>query len=493
MATTTTRSGGLTKVTDTVTARGGNKGGKPLASKPPAKPKGPNYNAPLYQPTQTLSGKPLAQAAAAIANTQIQPVVSGLRSQIGQNTRNVTGEQRTDFGYFMQLAQAAKDAVAQSTQTNAGLQGTLATNASNLQGQLQNIGQSYQGGALGRMGALGLSGDSLGQLAAQNQQAQGYAAQNATAASNYGAETGANAVQQANALRGATGLAGTEQIGALGRAGAITNQGIQDKISQELAQRGPLTATALGQLRTQERNYDIARQTLANTTLNTGSEIAARKAAAQTQAKNAATAAKNATTSAGQLTEKQLLDAYNTNPSYKGSPAWQRVQSETGKTWSNDPNAVGSLAWYRVQQNLNAQARARGGGGVKPMTHSENNQWFRGLGQVEALARSMQQPLNAVAAKKLGLQQGTRLSQDQIMSYLQGGNNPAGRSFDPIQVDAAWQLIRFGTITPQTAQAMNAMGLRGGTYQGAPIGVKPSGVGRGINRTGAGVGSGGVF
>jgi hypothetical protein len=461
----------------------GNKGpAKPPAAKPPAKPKGPNYNQPLYQPSQTLSGKPLLTAAQQIANLQIQPTVQGLQGQRAQNVRNISGEQRTDFNYYMQLAQAAKDSVAQSQQTGANLQGQLSQNASNLQGQLQNLGQSYQGGALGRMGALGLSGDSLGQLAAQNQQAQGYAAQNSAAAENFGAQTAANNLTQANTLRGATGLAGTEQIGALARGGEITNQGIQDKINQTLAQRGPLTATALGQLRTQERNYNIAQQTLANSTLNTSSEIQARTQAAKT-------AAQRANTAAGQLTLNQALAKYNTDPNFIGSPAWTRAQQEKGSSFANDPNAVGSAAWYRVQQ----AGKAGGAGGTKGLPASSNNVMNTRINNIVSAIQAWNQGgmkgKDTDPKSKTYGQVITKVphpTEAQMRQQL--GNVYAG----PL-IDAAFELMaNNGTLTGGTARNLRNMGVRNTTYNGRPVRVGAGGTGRGVNQGGGGTGSGGT-
>lgn len=423
-------------------------------------PKGNPYNNPLYQPTLPLSGKPLAQAAGALADAQTRPAINQYQNTIRQNNQNTAGETRTDFGYYMQLAQSAKDAVAQSQSTNANLQTTLQGIGANTQSQLAGIGQAAQGGALGRLGALGLSGDSLGQLQAQTAAGQGSAAQLSQNAQNYGAITGANNLSEANSLRGATGLAGTEQIGALTRANAITNRGLRDQINQQISQRGTDYATALGQLRQQEQNFGIAAAGVnyKNDALaQQARDQAARNKIALQQAN---TSAKQAATSAASAKQRGQQDAFNSNPLAVGSPAWQRVQSLQGSQFANNPNAVGSAAWARVQ-TANARNNKNGNGGAKPLTTEANDAANTHLGNiVEAIAQWQQDGMK----DKKGNVTIPHPTNSQMQQRL-------GLQYDPNLVQAAFELKGWGYITKATAALLNREGIRSLSYKNGPVKV----------------------
>ena len=52
--------------------------------------------------------------------------------------------------------------------------------------------------------------------------------------------------------------------------------------------------------------------------------------------------------------------------------------------------------------------------------------------------------------------------------------NPSKKTFDATQVQAAYELLGWGHITPGTAAALHQSGVRGGTYNGKPIVVAPA-------------------
>jgi hypothetical protein len=235
---------------------------------------------PLYNPSATLSGASLQNAANQVANQQTQGPISALAQQIAQNNKQASGAQDQTFGYYMQLAKAAQAAVGQQAAGSGALNAQQQQLASNTQTQLGQLGQQAQGGTLGRMNAQGLGGDSIAQLGAATAQQQQTGALNAqnyqSAALNQGASGTAQAVNNA----GAYALGGQEKIGAIGRAGQLANVPLNSKIATLQASQGTLAATALGQLRTQERNYQIAQAGLGikqQTVQNTATNNATRK------------------------------------------------------------------------------------------------------------------------------------------------------------------------------------------------------------------------
>lgn len=242
-----------------------------LGPAPKAKAAPSQYASPLYNPSATLAGRNLSNAAWAIANQQVNGPIKDLAGQIATNNANSAQGQKTDFGYYQQLAAAAQQQVANAKASGATLQSQLVNSAGQTQSALAAAGQQAQGGAVGRMAALGLDGGASASLGAQTGAAQQQAALDSQTSQNLGAEQSANNVGYAAGVGANVSLAGTENIGNLARANALANIPISQKEADLRASRGTLAATALGQLRTQERNYQIAQGTLGfkNATLAT--------------------------------------------------------------------------------------------------------------------------------------------------------------------------------------------------------------------------------
>jgi hypothetical protein len=125
---------------------------------------GPNYSSALYQPSQTLSGKALGQAASQIANVQTQGPISALAAQMAKQHAQGAAAGKQTFGYYQQLARDAQTAMGQQTGINSGLSSQLAGIGQGTQQQLGQFGQNAQGGAVGRAAALELDGGSQGML-----------------------------------------------------------------------------------------------------------------------------------------------------------------------------------------------------------------------------------------------------------------------------------------------------------------------------------------
>lgn len=410
------------------------------ASKGPAKgsAKGPNYNSGLYQPGQILSGKALGTAATQIANSQINPVVKSLTQQRATNNTNNQNEQRTDFNYYMQLAQAAKDSVTQAQNIGTGLQGTLAGNAAQAQSQLGQLGQASTGGALARMNALGLDAGQTAALGAETARQQGIGTLNAQTAANFGAQQSANIAGQANTDRGATGLAGTQAIGALSRAGVLANLPINQQIAAEQDKRGALTSTALGQLRSQERNYQIAQEGL-------GVKTASLNATVQNNNAKNKIAQQNATTAQQRNAIDQQNNAQRNAITSQNDLQNQLLRAAQIRTTAQNDQANQALK----QAALNVKQSAAGK--PKALTTNQQNLLYGDISRIQALIAGPQKDA-----------QGNVLNEAEVRSHLQSGLNPSKRAYPAVLVEAAYEMKGWGHLLPKTAAALNAMGLRGG-------------------------------
>src|ERR1035437_1845782 len=379
------------------------------------------FNSALYNPSQTLSGKALDTAAGGIADAQVKGPISELAGQ------------KQDFGYYMQLAQAAQDAVGQQQSIGTGLNSTLQGINAQQQAGIAQAGQQAQSGALGRMGAMGLDGGQLAALGATTAQQQGIGALNAQTFQSAGANQAANYTAAASANRGVVSLEGEQQIGDLARAGALANEPLNAKIGALQASRGALKATALGALRTQQRNYQIAEQGLQNTANAPGITVA------QDVAKNKLTASGQAVTMRG-----QDLTAAGKAATNALTASGQQITSARDQANALYHNA------------LRAQKQGKLGTAAKPMAPAQNSKFWgqvqKTLGLIQEAQGSIGKPNGAVA--------GT------IRTTIS-----AKFGFTDAVIETAYELLGYGSISASQAQILHGMGVRGGTYKGAPVKV----------------------
>ena len=418
----------------------------PSAKLSTPKPKAVKAN-PLYDPSQTLSGTALKNAASSFADAQINGPVSELRSQMATNNSNTNSEQQQDFNYYMQLAAAARASVAQGQAAGAALPAQLQATSDQTQQGIQQLGAQATGGAVGRMQALGLDGGQTGQLQAQTAQLGQTGLLNNQTAQNFGAANSANNVAYGANLGATQGLAGTQAIGALGRAGTLANEPINAKIAAEEAQRGALTATALGQLRTQERNYQIAQEGLGVKT-----------AAAQTTAAN--DAAKNALTASGQKVTAQD-NAARVAATLRGQQITQQnnMANQGLREQSLKITQQNDAANQQIRQ---AAAAAKSGQPVKPLPLASNNLANTKIGEIVSAIQAWQK--DGMKNSK-GVVQVPHPTDAQMRQVL-------GGSYDSPLVEAAFDLLGWGALTPGTAQALHNMGVRNTTFRGRPVVVK---------------------
>jgi hypothetical protein len=253
-------------------------------SAPKAPPAAAGYNSPLYNPSQTLAGKQLNDAAQGIADAQTKGPLAALGQQIAQNNRQGAAAESQTMGYYKQLAQQAQDSLNKTQAIGSGLNSQLTQMGVRQAGAINGFGQQAQQGAVGQMAAQGLDGGAQAQLAAETARQQQLGAQNAGNFGAAGLVQGANYSQNAAQELGTNALRGQERLGNIAQATRLSNTPLSQKQASLIASRGALKATALGQLRTQERNYQVAQEGIGVKQASIGAQNA--RAAAQINAAN---------------------------------------------------------------------------------------------------------------------------------------------------------------------------------------------------------------
>lgn len=436
---------------------GGQRPGAPKPAKTGGqRGRGPAVN-PLLNPNAPLSGQALLHAAQALANAQENPTIQGIKDALAANNQQTTNAVNLTGGYFNQLGGLAQQNAQQQGQIASGLNTQLQGIGQDEQNQLRGIGQD----ALSNFAKYSPQSDqqnSLAQPALQALQAeiarqQGLAAQDQGAFRSFGATQGTNFQGLSNAQLGTDALAGQQALRTIAQAGQLKNEPLNSKLASAIATRGALVGTDLAKLRQQEIANQISRAGLG---IRQESATAA-LSNAQTNRGKLGVLQQNANTSRMNALTNARLRGFETNPFAVGSPAWKAVQDANNKNWEANPNAVGSLAWSRAHKTTGAA-----GGGLKPLTTSQNDQWFAHLGNVSALVQTMEKG-------------GYKNSKGAV----QPAQTPAAirqalsSKYDPLMVQAAFDLLASqGAISPQTAAAMHAAGLRGGSWNGQPITVK---------------------
>lgn len=412
------------------------KGGAAKTGKAPRvqAPKAKGFNSPLYNPSQQLSGKALSTAAHGIVDAQTAGPLSELAKQIAANNRQSAGEQKQDFGYYMSLAQAAKDAVGQSQAAQAGLNTTLQGIGGQAQAAIGQAGQAAQGGTVGRFQALGLDGDNQQTIQADTAQQQGTAAQNAQAYQQFGASQGAANTAQSLSQYANTGLQGQEKISAVAQKGQLANEPLNAKVASIDASKGSIYSTALGQLRTAERNYQVAQEGLG--VKQQGQQLTA-----------AQNAAKNALTARGQtLTAQSKADALKVTSARDQANQLSRAASLAERT----RNDAASQAYKEAALAAKNSGKP---GGAKPISAVSQVRLYGQITHIEGLIQQAQA--------------GGIKDDQKIRGLLK-----SKYSYPDTFIEAAFDLLGYGALTPQTARGLHAMGMRGGTFRGAPIKVR---------------------
>ncbi len=417
------------------------------APKPPAPaPGGIPSNSPLLQPSQQLSGQPLLQSAQQLASAQTQGPLTQLAKQIAQNQAQGAAAQKQTFGYYMTLAKQAQDSLNQEKMIGAGLNSQLSQIGQETGNAIGGFGQQAQSGALGRMAGMGLDAGQSQALWNETARQNQIGALNAGAFRSAGANQGANYQGAAASNLGTFALRGQERLGDIGRATQLANVPLSTKQATLMANQGALTSTALGQLRDRERSFMVAQQGLGV------------KAASITAA-NARNAANNATSRAN-------------NAATNATSASNNALTNQTSAQNNAANNATRVAIGRGMQNLHGGGSGGGGGGgAKPLSTFDNNKVLGMLNRLENAITTMQrqgiqtkQPNGTITTNKSP-------TEAQIRQALSTVDSTGG-----VLTQAAYELNGWGKLTPATAAQLHQMGVRGGSFRGAPIQVGGTGV-----------------
>lgn len=422
---------------------------------PSSKPNRPAAPAsPLLDPNQTLSGQNLLNAARQLAATQTQGPLTELQKQIAANNAQTNGTVNLVGGYYNQLEPFVQQGVTNSGNIASGLNSTLANIGSGTQSQLQGIGQS----ALANIAKYAPPGDgstsnaATADLAAQIARQQGLAAQQAGTYRDFGAAQGANYQGLANSNLGTYGLQGQEALKGIAQSGTVKNEPLVSKIAALREQQGALTATDLGKLRQQEVGNQIARAGLG--LKQQGLNVTA----ANDQARVAATLRGQNITAANDAAN-QRLKLLGIRTTAQNDAANQALKAQgLGVQRQND------LAGQTLKQEaLNIKA-AKSGGGVKPLTTAQNNLKNQQLGKIISAIQTWQQ--QGIKNSK-GVVIEPHPTNAQMRQVLSG-------AYEGPLVEAAFELLGYGSIDRSTAQALHNMGVHGTTFRNAPVKVTPN-------------------
>ena len=402
-----------------------------------------NFNNPLYQPSATLSGRPLYRAGQALAESEYGPTIHEDRGTMRENARQGAAAEKLTAGYFNQLGRFTHQSMRAERGISQQLSGQLAGIGGQTAGQLGQIGQQALQGVSqytpqSAPGDNSLAASGLQALAGQLAQQKSLSAQNTTGFRSAGALQGANYRQLAASNLGTFALGGQQELGNIAASTRLANEPLTQQIAALLAKRGALAAADTAKLRQAEITNNLTRQGLGL------KSKALQVTAAYDQ---------------GRLALSKL-DAQIRQNEYAAANrlGWARLSEQKR-------NDLATKAYHQAEINARLAA-SHGSGAVKPLTTNENDTQLTLLGTAVATIRSLRK-----AGKPMG----------QIVSALEGGNVKHVPRINSAIAQAAAELAESGAITPQTLQALHNLGMHNVTWNGQPIKVLPRKIPKGVN------------
>lgn len=410
---------------------------KPGANRTPGVPPGLMS----YLSGGNLSPAALWAAAKALASAQTQGPYNELGKQIGINNQQTTNALNQTAGYFDSLGGLMKQSLGDETnianQTNQQLQGL----GSQLQGQLGGITSNAQQ-ALAKYtppADQGLANPAQQALIAEGARQQGLAAQDSGAAQTFGALQGGNYRGLAASNLGTGALSGQQELANIAQAGQLKNEPLTAKQATLRQQYGSDVVQALGNLRQQEVNNTIAEQGIL------GKNAALRMQYANDQAN------RNLQLKLATLVQKGEWARAMALIRSENNRARAAQQGETARTRITQQGENARSAASIAARQAAAAAKANGTGTSTALTPDQQNRMFGMIQRVQALVREPGYKQDA---------NGNPLTPQQIWRHLQSGANPAKYAFPRWIIAAAFDLNKYGYITPQVAQGLRQHGLR---------------------------------
>lgn len=437
----------------------GGKGGLPKAPNP--------YDNPIYQPGLTLQGKPLYQAAQGLTDASTNGPLAALGTEIAQGNANANGQANLAGGYFNQLGALAQKGFADTQQVGTNLNTTLGQIADQENAGLALAGQNATNALNQYTPPGGDNAAGMSQLQQTLANASGLAAQNEGTNKAYGAQIGGIGSQLAGSELGVDALAGTQAIRSIYGDAVKAQEPLNAQMASLQANRSALLAKNIGALRQQEVANGLARQTLgikattANNTANYQKTLLQEREQGliNTQAYDKALVG---------LRAKGLIDTAAYQKATLAERKWAATQSQNGQN-SRNANTVNG-------ENYRAQLKAAAATG-KPQTAAANLRSLGYLGRFAQTAKTLigngytYTPTKAVtiSGKTYNANQTYHLGNAQGLVALLTGQDPTGG----VLAQAAVELATTGKLSSATAHALHGIGVRGGTYNNAPIQVDP--------------------
>jgi len=378
---------------------------------------------------QSLLGTPgLVSAAKAITSSQFGGPISEIARAIALNNQRGRANETLANKYFSNLGQYGQQAANRISSIGSGLNQQLSANASNLDQTLQGIGnQGMQSLARYTPGISGNPGQA--QLAQAMAQQRGYGAQSMTGFKDFGATQSANYGSLAAANLQSYMKGGQEALTQIAQGTNAANEPLTSKLASLAEQEGPAYVKNLMGLRQQE---------IANAFTQQGLNISGIKA-----------------DQAGQMTAAQAAASRRADAAAARAARRDAAQQK---------NKTGPYALPKPASTSKTRAASRAAGGGGALTLNENINWLKDLNKVQGVITTWQQGGIKDNKGNVLIRHPTK---QQMVPILQGGR------YDQNAIDAAFELLTWGYITPGTALAMHQEGVRGGTFRGKPIRVSP--------------------
>jgi hypothetical protein len=402
----------------------------------PAPTKGAAPPPAALDPNAPLTPQNIQAIATYLAGQQVNGPISDITKTIATNQAQTQGATNLTGGYFNQLGQQAGQGVMAQNNIASGLNNQLSGIASGTQGQLQGIGQNAMASLLKYAPQSdpqnSLAAPALGSMATEIARQQGLSAQNSATSRAFGAIQGANFQNLAASNLGTFALRGQEALKGIQQAGQLRNQPLAAKIATLQASRGGLIATNIGKLRQQEITNSIARAGL-------GIKAVTANVAQQNANSSSQNAGTNALNAANQQMSRDRIFGLD-QKKYGDAVAKDNYQ----RTHGLGPYKPGSPAANKPSPN--------------------STKYLTDLGKIQSAITTWQQ--QGVKDRKGNVLEPHPT--DVQMKQLLGG------TYNPVLIQAAFELLGWGHITGTTAGMMHQMGIRGGSFRGQPIQVAPA-------------------
>lgn len=387
---------------------------------------------PLYDPSQILTGRPLATAVHDIADLQVRPQVDAINRSITDTKTQGSALAQRVAGYYGGLAAQEQTGVDAQHGIRESLNQDLAGIASTAKGQIDQANQTERSRAQADAAQRGQGNDGGVQqrLAEEMAARQSGAAQSAQAFESAGAQQGAGAETLANAMRSSGILQGGELQGQLANRTAGQVNDLTGKRADAEASRGPLEAKTLQDLRQQgyenivtARGLGIKQEQIAADAAKATAQVKlAQDRLSETKRSNRAgesTAAQRAGETARHNTVSENQRGQELDISRARVDVARRRLEKDLRTGPKEPAASRAIK-RQIGNALQSYQRY-----LKPGAHKKNGQSYS-IGEIDKLGRDAKIPNDVLSAARDIAQFGYLTPESEQRLKLAGVRVPAG-------------------------------------------------------------------